>query len=1044
MRCDLGFISEVSLFRSAIRVDSLVALPTTSDRIAAPEFGNMSSLIKLVKAKKRTVPSVSLRCIFSYGDKARAVDTVRLFAYSKEAYQLLCEAVTEATAHSHYEPRLEIERLNQLLRSNDDLYAIVSQDFSFHDLLETKHTYLSINAESDLGHPMFRKLRPVFFHPSHALKREDFAVTDCFPGGGKMNRNMYYENADHFNFASLVPESLENYDHFMQRDFTTQPIELKNKLPVYSDDDEELFKALTYAGFRRRYPVPTPRQIERLEYEIAMIIRMGFPSYLLIVWDFIDWAKTNGISVGPGRGSAAGSLVCYCLGITQLCPLEHDLFFERFLNPDRVSMPDIDVDFSKDRRQEVIRYIEEKYGIDRVCQIITFGKLKSKSAFKDACRVAEIPADEANNVTKLWPPSKFGVPPELSEVYKFDQIREWIERSPRNRDVWEKAKYMEGFIRQEGIHAAGVVIAPENVVKFAPVSVKPTGRACQFDKDDSEKYGLLKMDLLGLQCLDTLQMACQLCGLDFYGLYDLPLDDPEVYRQFSLADTHGVFQFESRGMQDLLRRIDPTCFDDITAATALYRPGPLQGGLTDSYVRNKQSLVEIVSTLPEFKVLLADTYEVFVYQEQIMKIAQEIAGFTLSKADILRKAIGKKDNKLMAEMGAEFLQGAVQRGQSAAVIETLWKQIQGFGDYCFNKSHSAAYSLLSYYCMWFKVHHPKEYVLALLTADMGNSKEMAGHFFHFQNNVVFEYPRMNECQRSYSVSPTGVMIGLGSIKELGFTEQFEQKFDSLSHFLEKVDIDKTKLTQLIYGGFFDGVFPDRELLLGNVPEMLAYSKNVKSSKRMFLFDIEVDSGFHFNEGKRKRVSLTTQESLAFGFNIKEGFIIKHAKVIETFDENTIAITVHAVKRLKTKKKQEDMAIISGYSTMGEIDLMVFPQMYKQFGHRLMEDKTYIIKFSISPANETYSESYILEDCVNVVDFVPKKLLLLDNRGYRPKQMSELPVLTTGLIKVYYEGEEDGDITSTLAGYIDVLNDEYLDSLPKHLSLETVVFLDKEK
>ena len=1043
MKCDLGFISETSLFRSAIKVDSLVALSTSSDRIAAPEFGNMSSLIKLVKAKKRTVPSVSLRCIFSYDDKARAVDTVRLFAYSKEAYQLLCEAITEATAHSHYEPRIEIERLNKLIKSNKDLYAIIDHQFSYYDLLEPERTLLAVHNQTDLLHPSFRKFKPVFFHPSHAIKKEDFVVTDCFPGGGNVNREMYYENEAHFHFASLVPEAVESYNFLMEREFTTAPIVLENKLPIYSDDDEELFKALTYAGFRKRYPVPTIAQTQRLEYEIAMIIQMGFPSYLLIVWDFIDWAKAQGLAVGPGRGSAAGSLVCYCLGITQLCPLEHNLFFERFLNPDRVSMPDIDVDFSKERRQEVIRYIEEKYGVDRVCQIITFGKMKSKSAFKDACRIGDVSPDEANNITKLWPPSKFGVPPELSEVFRFDQIREWIEGSPRNSSVWENAKYMEGFIRQEGIHPAGVVIAPDVVTNFAPMSIKETGRVCQFDKDDSEKYGLLKMDLLGLQCLDTLQMACDLVGMDFYSLYDLPLDDKEVYNRFALADTHGVFQFESRGMQDLLRRIEPTTFDDITAATALFRPGPLQGGLTDSYVRNKQSIVETIPLLPEFKTLLADTYEVFVYQEQIMKIAQEICGFTLARADILRKAIGKKDNKLMAQMGAEFVDGAVKRGQRAETIEELWKQIKGFGDYCFNKSHSAAYSLLSYYCMWFKVYHPKEYVLALLTADMGNSKEMAGHFFHFQNNVDFEYPRINEAQRSYSISPTGVMIGLGSIKELGNTEQFEKKFDSISDFLTKIEIDKTKLTQLIHAGFFDPMESDREILLGNVPEMLAFSKNVKSSKRMFLFDIEVSSGFSFNSAKRKRTSPMAQELLAFGFNIKEGFIVKHAKVIETFPEDTIAITIHNVKRLKTKAKQEDMAIISGYSTMGEMDLMVFPKTYREFGHKLLEDKTYIVKYKVSPADEKYGESFILEDCLNAADFVPKKLLLLDGRGFKREQMNALPVLPNGLIQVYYEGERDGDIESVLAGYIDVLNDDYLASLPSHLTLETVVFVDRK-
>jgi len=1042
MRCDLGFVTEVSLFRSAIKVDALVALQTATSRIAAPEYGNMSSLIKLAKAKKQAVPAVSLRVVFSYENRARSFDSIRLFAYSREAYKLLCEAVTEATEHSHYEPRLEIERVNSLLRSNNDLYAIIHNDFSYYDLLEEQNVFLAINAQTDLSHPSFRKFKPIFFHLSHAITKEDYAIIDCFPvSGNEVNRIMYYENPDHFGMASNVPGALENYQYLMERPFTDTPVVFGDKLPNYSDNSEELFKALTYAGFSRRYPNPTAEQIERLEYEIAMIIKMGFPSYFLVVWDFIDWSKSNGIAVGPGRGSAAGSIVAYCLGITQLCPIEHGLFFERFLNPARVSMPDIDIDFSQSRRQEVIRYIESRYSLERVSQIITFGKLKSKSAFKDAARLTGITAEEANAITKLWPPSKFGVPPDLSEVIKFDKIREWATKHP---DTWEKANYLEGFIRQEGVHPAGVIISPTKITDFAPVSIKENVRACQFDKDDSEKYGLLKMDLLGLKNLDILQMACKLAGIDFYGLYELPLDDFKVYERFAEADTHGVFQFESRGMQDLLRRIEPTNFNDIAAATALYRPGPLTSGLTNDYVKNKHALSESTPLLAEFKTLLADTYEVFVYQEQIMKIVQEIGGFTLSKADTVRKAIGKKDQKLMDSLEEEFISGSVARGHKAETIRTLWSQIKKFGDYCFNKSHSAAYSLISYYCMWFKVYHPKEYVLALLTADMGDSKAMAGHFFHFQKNVTFEYPRINEAQRSYSISPTGVMIGLGSIKEVNASEEFAGKFDSITDFLVKCNLDKTKLTQLIYAGFFDPMEADREMLLGNVPEMLAFSKNAKTAKKMFLFDIESSSEFSFNSVKRTRISPTSQELHAFGFNIKEGFIVRHSKVIDTFEEGTIAITLHAIKRMKTKAKQEDMAILSGYSTLGEMDIMVFPREYRAFGNSLTEDKTYLMRVRHSPATEKFGESWVIERCMSAIDFKPAYLILRNERGYRKDEISKLPVLQTGSIPVFYEGYVGDEYESHQVGFIDILNDEYLDSLPSYLTPKTTVFVDEQR
>jgi len=1043
--CRLGFISEHSLKKSAIKIANLENLDKEIP-LASPDFGNMSGLIRLNKKRKNVIPSVTLTVINDYSNKYRSYDRVRLYAYSHKAYVALCEIVTIASQHSYYEPRITVADLQMTLAKSEDIYAIVDEEFPFVEELNER-CYVAVNAFSTLSNEIYFKLKPIYFYNVYMLKQEDIPAFRAILSDEKQlkelddkQRQSYYNNSKHQAIAELVPGAMENYFDLLNKKVEKDTLVYGDKLPIFSENDNDLFTLLVQAGFARRYPKPSEVHIERLRFELETITKMGFASYFLIVWDFIDWAKRNDIPIGPGRGSAAGSIVSYSLGITELCPIEHELFFERFLNPDRISMPDIDIDVSQTQRKRVIEYLENRYSKERVSQIITFGLMKSKISFKDACRISGFSPEEAERITKLWPPAKFGITPKLSEVEKFDTIQTWIKQNNRNKDTWDIALLMEEFVRQEGVHAAGVVISPTKMTDYAPVTWKEDEgvRLCQFDKNDAESYGLLKMDLLGLKNLDILQNACKLANISFNTLYTLPFNDNKVYERFRQGDTHGIFQFESRGMQDLLRRMVPTRFDDLSAANALYRPGPLQAGLTEQYVSNKTHGIK-EHFIPEFKELLGDTYEVLVYQEQIMKISQVLANFTMAKADNLRKAIGKKDKERMQSMKEEFISGAMSNGYNYTKMDKLWDQIEGFGDYCFNKAHSAAYAMIAYCCMWLKVHHPQEFALALLNADMGDSKTMANHFFNFKESVCFEYPKMNHCSTDFEIHDDKVVIGLSSVKELGDASPYTQQFKNLDDFLERVKLDKSKLNNLIRCGFFDDLSIPREVLLGNVSAMLIYSKNAKISKEEFVFDIHVDNGFTMQYVNRKFSDRAKDEQEAYGFYVKEGFIIKYAELIKLLPDDNIVGTVSKIKRTKTRAKQEDMAIVTVFTADGEMDLLMFPKVFKEKGMDLFEEKTYIFNTTYSPARNEYGDTYIINDMILGVQLTPLYITITNPSGYNQKDKRELSVLPLGKIAVEYSGYDIDEDKTEKIGYVDIFDLDYLKTIPSHLKVTVNVF-----
>ncbi|MGE0639186.1 MAG: DNA polymerase III subunit alpha [Thermoanaerobaculia bacterium] len=574
----------------------------------------------------------------------------------------------------------------------------------------------------------------------------------------------------------------------------------------------------------------TPEQYrERLRFEIAVIQRMGFPGYFLIVWDFIRYARDGRIPVGPGRGSAAGSLVSYALRITDIDPMRYDLLFERFLNPERVSLPDIDIDFCMRRRGEVIQYVNEKFGRDRVAQIITFGTLAAKGALRDVGRVMGLPFAKMDRVAKMLP----DMTRSLAEAAKsVDSLAAEVRSDPEIRRVVEVGGRLEGLTRHASVHAAGVVIAPCPIDELVPLYKTSRDEVTtQWDMKAVERLGLLKMDFLGLKTVtvvdDTLRaLAHRGVELD---LDSVPLDDPEVLKLFCDGRTNGIFQFESSGMKDMLRRAQPSKFEDLAAFNALYRPGALSVGMVDEFIQRKLGRKKVHYILPETQSILEETYGVIAYQEQVMQIAVAVAGFTMGEADVLRKAMGKKDPVAMAKQREKFVEGAAARGTAKRKAEELWEYIEPFAGYGFNKSHSVAYAMLAYKTAYLKVHHPVEFMAAMLSSEMNVTDEVVKYVSEARDmNIRVVAPDVNSSEWYFTAAgDDAIRYGLGAIKGVGESageailaaRRRVGKFPSVAAFFAEVDpqaMNQKVLDSLVKSGAFDGFGVPRSALVASL------------------------------------------------------------------------------------------------------------------------------------------------------------------------------------------------------------------------------------
>ena len=756
--------------------------------------------------------------------------------------------------------RLRLGQFDEAVQAASEFRDIFGKDNFYCEVMD-HGLDIERNVQEDL-HRLAKKLNLPFVATNdlHYTRQEDHtahAALLCVQSGSTLTDPKRFKfDADNFYLRSAeemyalfgdIPGACENTLEIAERcnvEFNTKANYMPNFPVPEGENEESWFVKEVEKGLHYRFPQGVPDTVRKqAEYEVGVITSMGFPGYFLVVADFINWAKRNGIRVGPGRGSGAGSMVAYAMRITELNPLDHDLIFERFLNPDRVSMPDFDVDFDDRRRGEVIDYVTDKYGEDKVAQIVTFGTIKAKQALKDASRVMDQPYSVGERLTKAMPPDVMGKNIALANVYNEEDkryaeaadLRALIE-DPVDKiygQVFETAKGLEGLKRQWGVHAAGVIMSSKNLVDVIPVMRREAdGQVItQFDYPTCEGLGLIKMDFLGLRNLTIISDAIENIknnrGIDLE-LESLSLDDPESYRLLARGDTLGVFQLDGGPMRALLKLMEPEEFEHISAVLALYRPGPMGANSHTNYALRKNGKQEIEPIHPELaeplKDILDTTYGLIVYQEQVMAIAQKVANYTLGEADLLRRAMGKKKKAELDKQYATFHDGMISNGYSEGAVKALWDILLPFSDYAFNKAHTAAYGLVSYWTAYLKAHYPQEYMAALLTSVGDNKDKLALYLNECRAmGITVLAPDVNESALTFTPVGEDIRFGMGAIRNVGANvvegmvaaREEKGRYESFNDFLKKVPLqvcNKRTIESLIKAGAFDDLGHTRRSL----------------------------------------------------------------------------------------------------------------------------------------------------------------------------------------------------------------------------------------
>jgi DNA polymerase-3 subunit alpha len=845
--------------------------------------------------------------------------------------------------------------------ATNDAHYLRREDAEAHDVL------LAIGTGTDLDDP----------------KRFRFTGQESYVKSEAEMRQLF---TDH-------PETLDNTQAIANRcEFS---FEKKYFLPQFPrpaeySDDESLLRSLAERGAEGRYGSPLPPHVrERLEYVLGVINKAGYAGYFLIVQDFIAAARARGIPVGPGRGSAAGSLVAYGLGITNVDPLAFDLLFERFLNPERVSMPDIDVDFCFERRGEVIDYVRERYGRQSVGQIITFGTMKARAAVKDVARVLKIPPGEADRITKLIPsgPAFSLTIPEAMK--KIDELRDLARQNPLYQRLADLGSRIEGISRHASVHAAGVVIAPGPLSEYVPVCTAPTKGAgqtgdgedaiiTQYDMIALEKVGMLKMDMLGLKTLTVIHDAVAMIH-DRHGtapdMDALDLADPEVYAMLRRGRTGGIFQFESPLATETLRNMKCDRFDDLVASNALMRPGPLDTGMHLVFIRRKLGQEPVKYPHPALEEILSSTYGVITYQEQVMRIANILAGFSLAEADVLRKAVGKKDAELIRKELGRFVERAVAKGIDRRLAEDLSGQIETFGRYGFNKSHSVAYSILSYQTAWLKTHYPAEFMAALLSSEIGNTDKVVQYIAEARElGLEVLPPSVNESGFKFTVvGDRRIRFGLGAVRNVGWgaiesiiDARHQSAFTGLTDFVERIDLrlcNKRVLESLVAAGACDQLGGHRAQLVAALDHALAEAQLLQQER-------EAGQVSLFGEAQPTAETPTPQlpdipewseaerlakEKEVIGFFISGHPLERYRHEVELFGTRTtatlgewsehqvsVAAVVTQVKRQISKKTGKEYARLLLEDFHGTAEALVFPDAWAKLNQVIQDDAALLL------------------------------------------------------------------------------------------------------
>lgn len=1080
------------------------------DACSITDHGNMFGAIDFYFSAKEAgiKPIIGCEAYISpksrFDKKAKGEDNayhVILLAMNTNGYKNLVKLASIAQLEGfYYVPRIDKEVLKQYssdlicltacikgeipnnilkgtekaLKESIEEYLSIFEDRLFFELQDNGLEEQRIVNEKLIELSRYYNIPIVATNDCHYLTKDEARAHElllCIQTGKKLSDNdrmsfqsneFYFKSSDEMYSAfSNYPEALENTLKIAEM----CNVEIKTGIyhfPDFKTPDSlninEYLEKKCIEGFERRldrikasyenFTDETLREYKkRLEYEISVIKNTNFAGYFLIVSDFINHAKERKIPVGPGRGSAAGSLIAYCLGITDIDPIKYNLLFERFLNPERVSMPDIDVDFCKKRRDEVIQYVTEKYGRENVAQIITFGTMQSRAAVRDVGRALGMPLAEVDRIAKLIPLMSKSI---KNAIESEPQLKQIYENDINVKELLDYASTLEGLARHASTHAAGIVISNKDLTEYLPLYRGQKGETVtQYPMKTIEKIGLIKIDFLGLETLTLMHDVIEMLRRDGIevDLDKIPLDDKKTYELLSSGDTSGVFQLESRGMKDLLMKLKPSKFEDIMPLIALYRPGPLKSGMVEEFIKRKNNPSLIKYELPLLEDILKETYGVIIYQEQIMKIAQVLAGFSIKDADALRKAMAKKIPEELEKYSEQFVNGAISKGINKETAEKIYNIIRQFGEYGFNKSHSTAYGLIAYQTAYLKANYYIYYLTAMLTTEVNNTDKLIKYITECREaGIEILPPDINKSDKYFKIEDNKIRFGLAGIKNVGDAAldniiAVREKiggFKSFSEFCETIDsrkVNRKVLESLAKAGCFDSMGLKRAQVLYLIKERLdKIKRNDRNVIQASLFDMEESvhtNGNFFQIPEMDELpyrDILAGEKESFGFYFTQHPLEPFEKFIKTitkFDTQSIKeLDIHedvdivgVVNSYKeiTTKKGDKMAYVNVEDKKGIIEAIVFPDIYTKSIEFIKGDKPIVVSGSIEKVEEGTAKIrtkkiVLLEEIIKKMEKI--LILRLDCKVFKKEEMKRLKeILSTieGFTKVFIELQLNGDI-----------------------------------
>ncbi|KGG80704.1 DNA polymerase III subunit alpha [Caloranaerobacter azorensis H53214] len=1145
--------TEYSLLDGAARISKLMdrVKELGMDSIAITDHGSMFGVVEFYKAalKNGIKPIIGCEVYISrgkYTEKDPNRDKFQyhlvLLAENNEGYSNLIKIVSEGYINGYYyKPRVDSTVLSRYSKGIIALSACLGGEIQYHILnnnykkaKEVALKYREIFGENNfylelqdhgmkdqkyVNNELIRLSREtgiqlVVTNDVHYINRNDAKVHDillCIQTGKTINDKdrMKFPTSEFYlkspeEMSSLfpnIPEAIENTVKIAQRcnvefDFNTLHLPKYDVPEGYTNS--QYLRKLCYEGLKKRYKVITDEIRERLDYEINIIESMGYVDYFLIVWDFIKFAKDNGIMVGPGRGSAAGSLVSYTLGIIDIDPLKYGLIFERFLNPERVTMPDIDIDFCYERREEVINYVINKYGEDRVAQIVTFGTMAARGAIRDVGRALDMPYGDVDYIAKQIP-MELGITIDKA-LETNNKLFNLYQEDEKVRELIDLARAVEGMPRHTSIHAAGVVISKEPITEYVPLSKNNDSITTQFTMTELEELGLLKMDFLGLRTLTVIRNAIELIKQNYGVEVDFSnsnYDDKKVYEMFSRGETLGVFQFESSGMRQFLKELKPTSFENIIAANSLFRPGPMKQ--IPKYIENKNNPSKIEYAHPKLEPILGVTYGCMVYQEQVMQIVRDIGGFSMGRSDLVRRAMGKKKMEVMErerqhfiygklnENGEVEIPGAIRNGVDEETANKIYDEMIDFAKYAFNKSHSAAYAVLAYQTAWLKCYYPVEFMAALISSVMGNTNSVSLYIQECKRlGIKILPPDVNESYSNFTVNEGKIRFGLAAVKNVGIpaieaivrARETGGKFKSFTDFCKRVDlnhVNKRTVESLIKCGAFDSLGVKRAQLLAvyeriiesihqdkkrNIEGQFSLFESISNSDKEIytddLPDIEEfpDKVLLSMEKEMLGIYLSGHPLASYEKELKRISNITTSEIYESLEETenenenfefldgkeVVIGGVITSKRNKITKNNNIMAFATLEDLYGSIELIIFPTTYERYSNYINEDSLVIVRGRLSIHEE--EEPKIICDSFSPLAKINRERLYL--KVSKNKSLSVLNEIKnilsnyTGNVPVYvYLENKNKTIMAERDYWVDVTNDKLIDNLKKLLGQDCV-------